>query len=103
MICDVVAFTFKEPQQPRKRVHPRRFVEEEATNEPVTEFASPQDYYRETLFYPTIDKIVAEIEARFDENEQEMLGVGNARRFVGAETLQTRAFFKWNTRIFFRV
>ena len=45
----------------------------EATNEPVTEFASPQDYCRETLCYPTIDKIVAETKARFDENEQEML------------------------------
>ena len=41
---DVVAFTFKEPQQPRRRVCPRRIVEE-ATREPITEFASPQDYY----------------------------------------------------------
>ena len=74
VICDVVAFTLKaEPQQPQRRVCQRRIVEEEATREPITEFVSPQDYYRETVFYPSIDKIVAEIEARFDENEQELL------------------------------
>ena len=64
VICDVVAFTLKEPQQPRQRVCPRRIVEEEVTREPITEFSSPQDYYREMLFNPSIDKIVAEIEAK---------------------------------------
>ena len=57
---DVVAFTFKEPQQPRRRVFPRRIVE----REPITEFSSPQDCYQETLFYPTIVKIVKRIRSK---------------------------------------
>ena len=73
VICAVVAFTLNEPQQPRQRVCPSRIVEGEATREPITEFASPQDFFRETLFYPSIDKIVAGIEARFYENEQELM------------------------------
>ena len=67
-------FSFKEAHQPRRRKPPERnkaLVGETGAAEPAV--LTEKDHYRVTGYYQSMDLVIAELNSRFDKNEQDVL------------------------------
>ncbi|XP_068756927.1 zinc finger MYM-type protein 1-like [Montipora capricornis] len=91
-------FTFRDAKVPRTR--PSRRLQSLTGETPAAANDSSQqtekDYFRITVYYTSIDKVVSELQSRFEDNDQEVLcALGEIvfRRSLSINNIQTLSNF----------